>query len=253
MKIAFVYDAVYPCVKGGVEKRVWELAVRLSRRGHDVHLFSMKFWKGKDIIVHEGIWLHGVCPAQRFYTKGRRSLWQPLRFSLYLIRPLLREKFDIMDCQQFPYFSCMSAGFVSKIKKIPFTITWIEVWGDFWLEYLGKKGLLGKLIERYIARFSCPTIAISQFTANRFQCTFHKPVNTIISVGIEFGKINSVSPSLEQSDIIFAGRLIKEKNADLLVHAVSLVLPEYPELRVLLVGERPKKKKNSELYQTKKS
>jgi len=147
----------------------------------------------------------------------------------------------------------MSAGFVSKIKKIPFTITWIEVWGDFWLEYLGKKGLLGKLIERYIARFSCPTIAISQFTANRFQCTFHKPVNTIISVGIEFGKINSVSPSLEQSDIIFAGRLIKEKNADLLVHAVSLVLPEYPELRVLLVGERPKKKKNSELYQTKKS
>ena len=30
MKIAFVYDAIYPWVKGGIEKRVWELAVRLS-------------------------------------------------------------------------------------------------------------------------------------------------------------------------------------------------------------------------------
>ena len=48
MKIAFVYDAIYPYVKGGVEKRVWELAVRLSRRGHEVHLFGMKFWDGED-------------------------------------------------------------------------------------------------------------------------------------------------------------------------------------------------------------
>ncbi len=34
MKIAFVYDVIYPYIKGGVEKRVWELAVRLSHRGH---------------------------------------------------------------------------------------------------------------------------------------------------------------------------------------------------------------------------
>ena len=47
MKIAFVYDVIYPYVKGGVEKRVWELATRLSRRGHDVHLFGMKFWDGE--------------------------------------------------------------------------------------------------------------------------------------------------------------------------------------------------------------
>lgn len=33
MKIAFVYDVIYPYVKGGVEKRVWELATRLAKRG----------------------------------------------------------------------------------------------------------------------------------------------------------------------------------------------------------------------------
>ncbi|MEM3648780.1 MAG: glycosyltransferase family 1 protein, partial [Thermoproteota archaeon] len=40
MRIAFVYDAVYPWVKGGVERRIYELGRRLSRR-HEVHWFSL--------------------------------------------------------------------------------------------------------------------------------------------------------------------------------------------------------------------
>ena len=43
MKIAFVYDVIYPYVKGGVEKRVWELRHRLAKRGHEVHIFGMKY------------------------------------------------------------------------------------------------------------------------------------------------------------------------------------------------------------------
>jgi glycosyltransferase involved in cell wall biosynthesis len=243
MKIAFVYDVIYPYVKGGVEKRVWELATRLTRRGHEVHLFGMKFWDGEDILFREGIWLHGICPAHNLYTGGRRSFWKPFYFSICLIPSLLREKFDIIDCQQFPYFSCITTGFVSKMKKIPLTITWIEVWGDYWYEYIGKMGFLGKIIERDVARFLYPTIAVSRFTANRFEMTYHKPINSVIPIGIDTGKINAIFPSTEQSDIIFVGRLIKEKNADLLVKAVALALPEYPELRVLIIGEGPEKKK----------
>jgi hypothetical protein len=75
MKIAFIYDVIYPYVKGGVEKRVWELATRLTRRGHDVHLFGMKFWDGEDILISEGVFLHGVCPAKKLYVSGRRTIW----------------------------------------------------------------------------------------------------------------------------------------------------------------------------------
>ena len=46
MRIAFVYDAVYPYVLGGGEKRVWEIARRMVARGHEVHLFGMQFWEG---------------------------------------------------------------------------------------------------------------------------------------------------------------------------------------------------------------
>ena len=50
MKIAFVYDAVYPWVKGGAEKRIYELARRLASKGHQVHWYGMGYWwaeKGK--------------------------------------------------------------------------------------------------------------------------------------------------------------------------------------------------------------
>jgi glycosyltransferase involved in cell wall biosynthesis len=251
MKIAFVYDTIYPYVKGGVEKRVWELAVRLSRRGHEVHLFGMKFWDGEDILIREGICLHGVCPAHNLYSGGRRSLRQPFYFSISLIVPLIREKSDIIDCQMFPYFSCISAGFVSKIRKIPLTITWIEVWGDYWYEYIGKKGFFGKLAEQYIAGFSCPTIAISHFTAHRFRTKHHRPIDAVIPTGIDIGKINTITPSVEPSDVIFVGRLIKEKNADLLVNAVAIVLREFPGLRALFVGEGPEEKKIQDIIKQK--
>jgi hypothetical protein len=36
MKIAFIYDCIYPWIKGGAEKRIYEIAKRLAD-GHEVH------------------------------------------------------------------------------------------------------------------------------------------------------------------------------------------------------------------------
>ena len=63
MKIAYIYDTIYPYTFGGVEKRIWELSTRLAQRGHEVHIFGPKFWTGSRIIQKEGIYLHGVCKA----------------------------------------------------------------------------------------------------------------------------------------------------------------------------------------------
>jgi glycosyltransferase involved in cell wall biosynthesis len=239
MKIAFVYDVIYPHVKGGVEKRVWELATRLTHRGHEVHLFGMKFWDGEDNLIREGVFLHGVCPVQKLYAGGRRTVWQAIYFSIYLIPPLMKEKFDIIDCQQFPLFSCFSSRLVTRIRKTPFVITWYEVWGDYWFEYLGYKGLIGKVIERIIASFKCPTISVSVMTANRFKTGFKKPVTIVIPVGIDISRIGSIPPSKEEPDIIFVGRLIKEKHADLLIHAVRLLQHKKPDIRGVIIGEGP--------------
>jgi len=239
MKIAFVYDVIYPYVKGGVEKRIWELATRLTTRGHEVHLFGMKSWDGEDDLVCGGVFLHGVCPAQKLYFGGRRTFWQPLYFSIRLIPTLLTERFDLIDCQQFPYFACFSSGFFSKLKKIPLVITWHEVWGDYWYEYLGWKGFLGKITERLVARLTSENIAVSKTTAKNLYRLGIRHEITIIPNGIDLRRVSSILPSSESSDIIFVGRLIKEKHADLLVHAIELLMDKNPNIRVLLIGEGP--------------
>ena len=252
MKIAFVYDVIYPYVKGGVEKRVWELATRLTSRGHDVHLFGMKFWDGEEILIREGVFLHGVCPAQKLYFGGRRTIWQALYFSIHLVSPLLKERFDIIDCQQFPYFSCFSAKFFSETKKIPLVITWHEVWGDYWYEYLGWKGFVWKTSERLVARLTSENIAVSKTTAKNLNNLGVCHEITIIPNGIDLTKLRSISPSPESWDIIFVGRLIKEKHAEMLIHAVELLLHEFPDIRVLIIGEGPEYLKLKHLIDEKK-
>jgi glycosyltransferase involved in cell wall biosynthesis len=247
MKIAFVYDVIYPYIKGGVEKRVWELAVRLSRRGHEVHLFGMKFWQGEDILIRDGVFLHGVCPAQKLYGGGRRTIWQAFYFSIRLIPPLLKENFDIIDCQQFPYFSCFSARLLSILKKIPLVITWHEIWGDYWYEYIGWKGFGGKTTERLVARLTSENIAVSKTTAKNLINLGIPYEIKIIPNGVDIKNIRSISPACEPSDIIFAGRLIREKHVDVLIQAFNILLPEHKDCILMIIGDGPERNTVSDL------
>ena len=239
MKIAFVYDVIYPYVKGGVEKRIGEFAWRLAARGHDVHIFGMKYWEGEDILVRDGVILHGICPAKKLYAGGRRTVREALYFGVHLIHPLTKERFDIIDCQQFPFLPCIPVRFISRARRIPLVITWHEVWGDYWKEYMGYPGLFGKAAERYVASFGSPVIAVSRTTANRFRTQFGRMPDIIIPNGIDVSCLESVSPSPGKSDIVFAGRLIREKNAGMLVQAMHILVRKFPELRLTIIGDGP--------------
>jgi glycosyltransferase involved in cell wall biosynthesis len=242
MKIAFVYDVIYPFVKGGVEKRIHELSVRLSARGHDVHIIGMKYWQGPDSVrTDDGVTLHGICPPQPLYADGRRRIGEAIRFTCSLIPFLMREDFDIIDCQQFPYFPCFPVKIVSIRKKKPFVITWHEVWGDYWYEYLGWKGALGKTTERLVAGLTPDNISVSGTTAKKLVLLGVHDEVSIIPNGIDAAHMRSVPPGTDSSDIIFAGRLIKEKHVDMLVRAFAMLLSESPHLTLLILGDGPER------------
>lgn len=241
MKIAIVYDVIYPYVKGGVEKRVWELAVRLSRRGHDVHLYGMKFWEGNDIVNREGVTLHGVCPAQNLYVGGRRTIRQAISFGIALFFRLRGDTYDIIDCQQFPYFSCIAAKCSTGFKKTPLVITWHEVWGQYWYTYLGIVGFFGKCIEWGVSRLAPDTVAVSATTAKNLRKLNPRINARIIPNGVDLERINSIRPHDETTDIIFVGRLIREKNVDLLVRAMDILSRTNKECQALIIGEGPER------------
>ncbi|MFH1850301.1 MAG: glycosyltransferase family 4 protein [archaeon] len=232
MKIALVYDVIYPYVKGGVEKRVHDLAAALSDR-HDVHIYGMKYWPGGDDMVEGGVHYHGVCRAMDIYADGRRSLIQPLVYSLSLLK-IFKEDYDLIDCQNFPYFPFFVCRAYSMIKRVPLVLTWHELWGDNWKQQ-GPVSPFGRFVERLVLMLSENNAAVSKTTAGKLRKSGKTPV--VLSNFINCKQIDSVSPA-KGSDVVFVGRLIREKNIELLIDAVE-VLSKKHKVTCTVIGEGP--------------
>lgn len=216
MKIAYLTDSVYSYNKGGKEKRLFEITKRLEKKGHEVHIYTMKWWSGQPIKKEEGITLHGISPRYDLYTpSGKRSIKQAIAFSLAVFPSLVKEDFEVLDIDHMPYFPIFPAWLVAKIKKKKCVITWHEYWGEYWFEYLGWKGVFGYCIEK-LASLLGEKIAVSELTKGRLN---RKNV-IYIPNGINLSEIQNAKKR-KAFDVLFVGRLIKEKNVDLLINAVK--------------------------------
>jgi glycosyltransferase involved in cell wall biosynthesis len=249
MKIAYVHDAVYPFVKGGAEKRMYELSRRLAKRGHDVHVFGMRWWGEEPEIEQEGVHLHGVCKAVPLYSRGRRSIRAAMTFARNVLPHLAKEKFDIIDCYQAPYLHAFPTKIGALLKRTPLVVTWHEVWRGYWREYLGSLGAVGRIMEKAILLgLADRVIAVSDQTKDDLVSLGVSPEKiSIVPNGIDFDDISKVSPSLEKLDVVYLGRLIKPKNVDVLLRAVAALKGEFPGLKVGIIGDGPEREKLGKL------
>jgi glycosyltransferase involved in cell wall biosynthesis len=104
MKIAFVSDAIYPYNKGGKEKRIYEISTRLAKRGHNVHVYCMKWWKEKGIHrIENGVHLHAISRYYSLYFGKRRSIKEAVMFAFACFK-LIREDFDVINVDHIPHF-----------------------------------------------------------------------------------------------------------------------------------------------------
>lgn len=243
MKLAFIYDVIYPYIKGGAERRYYEIARRLARR-HEVHLYGMKFWEGPGVkCTEEGLYLHGVCLPKTLYIDGRRSIGQALYYSSHLLPALLKDDFDLVDCCSVPYFPIYSAKLYALIKHRPLVITWLEFWGDYWFQYLGRvKGVLGRGVEHLATTLPDKILAISCHTMNSLvRAGVPKDKIVVIPCGTSWRDLQEVVARQERSDLIFVGRLIREKNVDLLIQVIALLSKRYPAITCFIIGDGPER------------
>lgn len=219
-----MYDAVYPFMKGGGERRFYELGRQLAGRGYDVHLYSMKAWPGPSVMRRDGLTYHGIGKDRPIYREGgRRSIGQALLFGLSAFR-LVREDFDVIDCCGFPYFSLFPARLAATVRRTPLHSTWHEVWGRaYWREYLGRLGRVGYAVERVASRLPTSIVAVSQHTADQLRRDLHVtcPIE-IVPNGID-GSMSIGTDTSIVTDIIYVGRLMDFKNVHLIIEALALL------------------------------
>jgi len=242
MRVAFVSNVIYPFVTGGAEKRIHEIATRLTERGHEVTIYGRYYWDGPKETTHEGITLRAVSPERDLYTGdgGRRSITEALEFSKDVVRPLRRniDDHDVVVASVFPYFPVLAAEIATFRTGTPLVTTWHEVWGDYWHDYLGNLAPFGKLTEHLTARVPQYAIAVSGITADRLATIGpSRDRIEIVPNGIDYERIRTTDPASDGFDVLFAGRLIPDKRVDVLLDAFDRAAP--PNTTLGIIGDGP--------------
>lgn len=154
-----------------------------------------------------------------------------------------RERFDIIDCQNFPYFPCFSAKIASVFRRSPLLITWHEVWGQYWYQYLGRKGIFGAATERLAGRLARVNLVGTRHNMEMLlSLGVKRDTITLLSIGgISLPDIQRIPPSSKTVDIIFAGRLIKAKGVDTLLQALAYLKTNQFRASLSIVGDGPEK------------
>jgi glycosyltransferase involved in cell wall biosynthesis len=244
MKIAFVYDGLYPYLKGGAERRYFELATRLSDR-HDVHYITWNHWGAARSAPHEGFTVHGVGVPRPFYgNDGKRTVGEAAAFAARLVPALLRERYDVIDCSATPYLPLYSCALAARRTRTPLVATWHEFWGDHWRAYLPERPAVARIAQHLEAgcrRLGDIRVAVSPFTARRLAEGPGGVTARVVGNGVSLDAIKRMAPSDEASDIVFVGRLIEDKKVDLLLQALHRLIGEFPGLRCTVVGDGPER------------
>lgn len=241
MKIAIVTDAIYPFTLGGSEVRNHEVAKRLVKKGHEMHIYGIKFWKGKSVINIDGVIVHGISAKKKLYSKaGKRNPIDYARFSKRLFFRLMKERFDLIDVASFNFFNCYSMRLLSAIKGNKLVFTWHQYLGDYLIGYFGGvKGRISMILERMSTKLAKNNIAVSENVKNKLVKKGVKRVR-VISNGADIKLAKSVKAK-KKYDIIFIGRLNYQKNLGLLVRSVHMIKKK--NIKACIIGEGEEKEK----------
>lgn len=242
LRIAFVYDALYPEINGGGERRNYELGKRLAAR-HEVTHISWDYWAGTGRVTRDGARLLAVGSPRPFYNhEGRRSIREAIAFGARIFPALLRNRFDIIDCSATPYIPLYSCWLASRLARTPLVSTWFEYWGDSWADYLPGRPVVARVahwVEAGARRFGDVVMPISAFTARRMGLDGSSPRVRVMGLGVSLEEIAAAPRADDAFEIVFVGRLTGYKRVDLLLGAVRELGGGSESPRCLIIGDGP--------------
>jgi glycosyltransferase involved in cell wall biosynthesis len=246
MRVCIVYDCLFPYTVGGAERWYRNLAERLSAEGHDVTYLTLRQWdRGEHPHLEPRVRVVAVGPRMALYSEtGRRRILPPLVFGLGVFLHLLRNgrRYDVVHTCAFPYFSLLSAALLRRPLSYELVVDWFEVWsGSYWREYLGDaRGRVGALVQHVCARVPQRAFCFSELHAKRLRDEGLRGAVTVLR-GLYAGATEPPTPRQADPVVLFAARLIPEKQVTLGVAAVALATQRIAGLRGEFLGDGPER------------
>ena len=253
MRIGLFTDT-YPPFINGVSTSVYMLKKALERKGHQVFVVTMnndsfhyKFDEDKTVIRIPGLPI-GIYDY-------RVTTVYPLR-AMNIIR---KWKLDVIHSHT--EFSVGTfARFISRQFNIPLVHTYHTLYEDY--VYYITKGYFdkpSKKIVEYLTKFYCDETANELIVpTKKIYDLFREKYNVdkniyVIPTGIEIERFyeenidpadvekvrKKIGVSSKDFNILFVGRLAKEKNVDLLLEAQKLINDQNKKVNLIIVGDGP--------------
>ena len=121
-------------------------------------------------------------------------------------------------------------------------VDWFEVWSrSYWLDYLGGAGgRVGALVQRICALVPQRAFCFSELHAERLREEGLRGSVTVLR-GLYAGTTEPVTPRQADPVVLFAARLIPEKQATLGVAAMALAAQRIEGLRGEFLGDGPER------------
>ena len=248
-RVAVVSDAVYPWHKGGKEIRYRELLSRLIDHDMDVTVYTMHWWtKEAAPVVVRGprgsLTYQSILPRVPMYRNNRRSILAAVLFALATFRLLLRS-FDVIEADHMPYLQLIPLRLVSWVRRAPLVVTWNEVWGpEYWDTYLGRLGFLAAWVERRCARLPDTVLALTPHCADKLAVIGVRPERIQVAVvAVDADLMASLAADNTAPDLLFVGRLLSHKRADLAIEATAILASRGLDVRLGIVGVGPEEER----------
>jgi glycosyltransferase involved in cell wall biosynthesis len=243
IRVAVVTDALYPWHKGGKEVRYRDLLGRLPEYEMDVDVYSMKWWDeapDAESFPQGSLTFRSLCPRIPLYKGNRRSILQAVLFAASTFRLLFR-KFDVIEADHMPYVQLVPLRLIAWVRRVPLVVTWHEVWGvEGWRTYVGRAGVAPAFLERVCARLPDAIVAVSSGTAEKLVVLGANVERvSIVPNSVDFDQLMTIEPQPGAPELLFIGRLLAHKNADVAIDAVRILSERDYDVRLGIVGVGP--------------
>jgi glycosyltransferase involved in cell wall biosynthesis len=245
VRIAIIYDCLYPNTIGGAERWYRNLAEHLDGRHQVTYLTRQQWGKEGPETSFETV---AVAPGGRLYSwTGKRRIRPPLRFGWGVFRHLLRHgrEYDVVHTASFPFFSVLGAAAALRLRRsrARLVVDWHELWArEYWISYVGGvTGRVGAAVQALCVRLPDRSFTFSRLVEERLRASHHRaPIVRLTGEYVDTGREPRVEGSSPDPPVVvFAGRHVPEKHVMEIPAAIAAARGAVPGLRCRILGEGP--------------
>lgn len=241
LRVAIVYDCLYPYTAGGGERVYTEMARRLAGAGHQVDYLTRRQWEGE--IAGEPFAVIPIWEGEISDASGNRRPAAAAGFARAVYRELRRRRgrYDLAIVSALPSLNVPAARAALRGTGTWLVADWLEIWSyRKWREYSGLVvGTAASLLQSFGLRRSDEVSVNSRFTLARARRRLRAGTGVVLGLVDLVDEVPTLTDTVEDGMLLFAGRHIPDKRLAVLPAALARLRERHPGAHLVVVGSGP--------------